>query len=330
LRPSSAALCAALLAGCGGGIQPAGVGGSATLVTPDRVATYFVPDRGASWMTRDAASAKSLLYVSDAGTFDVDVYTFPGLTPAGKLTGFVEPQGECSGKNGEVWITNTVSQQILEFAHGGKHAIRTLTDPTGYPGGCAVDASTGDVAVTNIFNSSGGGEVLIYRGGRGTPAPYFNPAVTYYYFDGYDSSGNLYVSGATSGGSYVLSFLRRGRRSMESFPLHGGTIHFAGSVQWLGKTLALGDQECDGKKSACFYEVSVSRTSAKIIGKTTLTGSCDVAQGWIEGGRLAAGNFDNCGGDRSGAYLWKYPGGGASIRGVRGLTRPIGATISTR
>ncbi len=287
-------------------------------------------DRSASWMASDAAAAKSLLYVSDAGTFDVYVYTFPELKPAGKLTGFVEPQGECSDRGGNVWITNTVSQVILEFAHGGKHAIRTLNDPTGYPGGCAVDASTGDLAVTNVFDSSGGGEVLIYHGGHGTPTAYFNPVVTYYYFDGYDAAGNLYVSGSTGGGAYVLSLLAHGKHAMESLSVHGATIHFPGSVQWIGTGLVLGDQECDGKKGACFYEASVRGTLAKITRKTALSGSCDVAQAWIQNGRLAAGDYDDCRRDRSGAYLWRFPGGGAAIRTATGLMRPIGATISNR
>jgi hypothetical protein len=307
---------ALLLAGCGAGL-------------PTRTATSS-SDRSASWMASDAAAAKSLLYVSDAGTFDVYVYTFPELKPAGKLTGFDEPQGECSDKSGDVWITNTVSQQILEFAHGGTHAIRTLNDPTGYPGGCAVDTSTGDLAVTNIFDNSGAGEVLVYRGGRGTPSPYSNPAVTYYYFDSYDAAGNLYVSGSTGRGAYVLSLLAHGRHAMTSLSLRGGTIHFPGSVQWLATALVLGDQECDGKKGACFYEATVRGTLAKITRKTALTGSCDVAQAWIQGGRLSAADYNDCRRSRSGAYLWKYPGGGTAIRSVTGLMRPIGATISNR
>jgi hypothetical protein len=316
LRRNGVALGIALLAGCGGGLP-----------APPAAAPA---DRGASWMASDAALAKSLLYVSDAGTFDVDVYTFPDLKPAGKLTGFDEPQGECTDASGNVWITNTVSQQILEFSHGGKHAIRKLRDPTGYPGGCAVDARGGDVAVSNFYDSSGAGEVLIYHGGRGTPTPYANPAVTYYYFDGYDAAGNLYVSGATGGGSYVLSVLARGRHALTSLSVRGGTIHFPGSVQSVGKTLVLGDQECDGKKGACFYQASRSGMSVKITRKTTLTGSCDVAQAWIQDGRLAAADYDDCGRDRSGAYLWSYPGGGTALRRATGLSRPIGAAISNR
>ena len=308
----------AWLGGCARATQPAVAVGGARV------------DRSPSWMAEGAPAAKSLLYVSDAGTFDVDVYTFPDLKPAGKLTGLSEPQGECSDSHGNVWIANTVSLQILEYAHGGKHAIRTLRDPTGYPGGCAVEAASGDVAVTNFFNGSGAGGVLIYRAGRGTPTPYFNPAVTYYYFDGYDAAGDLYVSGASGGGTYVLSVLPHGRHALTSLSVRGATIHFPGTVQWLGKTLVLGDQECDGKKSACFYEGSRSGMSVTITHKTALVGSCDVAQGWIQSGRIAGADYDDCGGGRSGAYLWKYPGGRAALRRVTGLVRPIGATISNR
>jgi len=307
--------------------SPAVAGAASTLVTPER--TEAIVDRSPSWMAGGATSAKSLLYISDPGTFDVDVYTFPDLKIAGKLTGFDEPQGECSDKLGNVWITNTVSEDVLEYAHGGKHAIHTLADPTGYPGACAVDASSGDVAVTNVFNvNSGGGEVLIYRGGRGTPSPYVNPGVTYYYFDGYDDAGNLYVSGSTGAGTYVLSLLGHGKHAMQTVSVQGVTIHFPGTVQWVGSGLVLGDQECDGQKAACFYTASVSGTVATITHKTALAGACDVAQATLRDGRLAAGDYDDCSGVRSGAYLWKYPGGGTATRHVTGLSRPIGATIS--
>ncbi|MFZ0363729.1 MAG: hypothetical protein WAL67_05940, partial [Candidatus Cybelea sp.] len=71
------------LAACGGSQPQPGL----TLQAQSRVATViddraFTPDRGASWMA-PAAKSSSLLYVSDLGTFDVNVYAFPSLKPAG-------------------------------------------------------------------------------------------------------------------------------------------------------------------------------------------------------------------------------------------------------
>ncbi len=281
-------------------------------------------------MLRDAASAKSLLYVSSSQNFDVYVYTYPELKLAGKLTGFIQPQGECTDKKGNVWITSTGSEQIFQFPHGGKSPIATLIDPLGYPVGCAVDSKTGDVAVANIFDFSGDGELLIYKGGRGTPVPYFNPEQSGYYFDGYDAAGDLYVSGTARDGAYALSVLAHGKHTLASVALQGGTINYPGSVQAIGSSLVLGDQECGKTMSSCFYQASISGRNARITRKTTLDGACDVAQGWIQNGKLAGGDYDDCGRNRSGAYLWPFPGGGTPAHGVTGVAKPIGTTISNK
>ena len=91
-----------------------------------------------------------LLYLSDAGTNDVVVYRYPSLVEAGVLTGFDEPQGECVDKAGNVWITNSLVSNVLEYAHGGTTAIATLSDRGQYPVGCSVDEKSGTLAVSNI------------------------------------------------------------------------------------------------------------------------------------------------------------------------------------
>ena len=50
------------------------------------------PDTSRSRMLTNATSSE-LLYVSDVGTNDVYVYTYPARTLVGTLTGFKEPQG---------------------------------------------------------------------------------------------------------------------------------------------------------------------------------------------------------------------------------------------
>ncbi len=66
----------------------------------------------------------------DAGT--VLIYTYPGLKPAGSLSGFSTPAGMCvDPKSGNVWITDTLRSDVVEFAHGGTTPIQTLTDGDG-------------------------------------------------------------------------------------------------------------------------------------------------------------------------------------------------------
>jgi hypothetical protein len=328
-RSGVAATVIALTACSGGASQPPLGSPPVALTSVADATTIARPDRGSSWMARSPETSQSLLYISDEGTFDVYVYSFPALKRVGTLTGFSQPQGDCVDRNGNVWIASTQVHQILEFAHGGKSAIHILVDPTGYPVGCAIDPTTGNLAVTNFFDFSGAGSVMIYRKARGTPTPYANPKAYYYYFAGYDPKGNLYVSGRTGGNSYILSVLPHGKTSMATVSISGGSIQFPGTVQWAGSSLVLGDQKCDRIKSSCFYRTDVSGTVARIVGTTRLTGSCDVVQAWIQNAQLAAGNYAACGGHASSTTdVWPFPAGGKATKSVRGVTAPVGATIS--
>ncbi len=279
-------------------------------------------------MSAAAKTSPELLYVSDLGTFDVDVYRFPSLARAGKLTGFDEPQGECTDAEGNVWIANTRVSQMLAFAHGGTSPIATLNDPLGYPSGCAVDPTSGDLAVTNLYGFSGAGSVLVYKHARGTPTSYANPNQFYYYFGGYDRKGDLYVSGSTSKKAFLLSVLPHGRSSMSTVAIAGGKIYFPGTVAWIGSTLVLGDQRCNDRASSCFYELSVSGMSARITGTTSLKGACDVAQAYVGASRLAGGDYDYCKDGRGCTDVWPFPAGGSPKIRVSGPRMPVGAALS--
>jgi hypothetical protein len=270
-----------------------------------------------------------LLYVSDVGTFTVHVYTYPALKPAGKLTGFNEPQGLCADSAGNVWVTNTNVYQVREYAHGGTTPIATLHDDFGYPVGCAVDPSSGNLAVTNLQNFSGAAIVLLYKHARGTPAVYSNKDIAYYYFAGYDGSGNLYVSGQTSQHGFALGVLARGAKSISGVAVSGGTIYFPGTVAWNGSNLVLGDQRCKNSASSCLYRLTVSGKTAHVVGSTPLGGACDVAQAWVGASRVAAGEYQSCSHGPSGAALWRYPAGGKPAAQVTGLLQPVGAVVSS-
>jgi hypothetical protein len=293
------------------------------------LAAVNASDRAASWMSPAAAAAKSLLYVSDAQAWDVYVYTFPDLKRTGILTGFRRPEGECSDVKGDVWITDNEDQEIVRYHRGGTKIVGVLADPLGYPAGCAIDPHSGDLAVTNLFDFSGNGGVLIYRKAAGTPRPYTNPSQYYYYLDSYDDKGNLYVSGKTSSDSYTLSVLARGKDSMATVSVSGARIFVPGTVQWTGSSLLLGDQHCGGAKTSCLYEAVVSGTKARITHKVPLAGSCDVVQVAFEKGRIAGGDYWRCGpAGHNSTDIWAYPRGGRPIKAVTGIHAPVGATIS--
>jgi hypothetical protein len=111
------------------------------------------------------------------------------------LTGaFNSPLGECADAVGDVWITNLGSREIIEYAHGGTEPIATLTEPPAEkPQACSIDPTTGNLAVTNPT------DVAIYAGATGTPTTYSDPAIYTLWYCAYDSSGNLFADGETSG-----------------------------------------------------------------------------------------------------------------------------------
>lgn len=324
---------AAALGACGGlphgePIAEATARTDATYLTAAGRAT--TPDGAPSWTLAGAKSAATLLYVSDLETFDVDVYSYPSLARIGKLTGFNEPQGECTDGDGDVWIASTRDYKMYEFAHGGKRPIVTLTDPLGYPAGCAIDPTSGDLAVANIEDYSGSASVLIYKHARGTPAVYSNRDQIANYFAGYNGKGDLYVSGKTNSKTYSLSVLTHGRSSMSSVAIKSGTIYFPGTVAWHGATLVLGDQKCKQRASSCLYQLAVSGTTARITRRIALHRACDVAQALVGSMKITGGDYDYCGKGSSSVNIWPYPAGGHAVRHVTGLRMPVGVALSIR
>ncbi len=303
----------------------------AALLAVTACSTHAVPPleqpASVSWMARGASSAAKLLYVTDLTTFDVDVYAFPSLAHVGKLTGFKEPQGECTDSAGDVWIASALNQQIVQYAHGASSPIAKLSDPVGYPVGCAVDPASGDLAVTNHDNFSGAASVLVYRHARGTPVSYSNAVQYYDAFAAYDAAGDLYVSGASAKNAYALAVLRHGQRSMSILRVTGGKLYVPGTVELRNATLVLGDQRCGNRAASCLYEASVSGDTATIRRTTHLLGACDVAQAWVGDGEVAGGAYA-CDYRRSTVALWAYPSGGKPQAQAGGVRHPVAAVLS--
>jgi len=331
----SSALCA-----CGGGVPQSAL--SAT--SPDRVLTSvargvapFHPDRRRSWISSELAeTASPVLFVSDSGTADVYIYTLPALKLVGTVTGFTQPQGECSDNKGDVWVTDTNAQTIYELSHKGQ-LENELTESHGYPAGCAFDSTTGNLAVMNLFGTgTTSGDVLIYAHASGSPKAYTNPAQFYYSFGGYDTSGNLFFDGRTPGGGFILSELSQGASSAHTIKLSGGTIYFAGMVQWNSAKhdLLVGDQSCDNKYASCLYTLTISGSTGTITASTAFdnysgTAICDLAQGVEFNNEIAGSDYDFCDSIPSSTYLWPYPSGGKpSDYNSTTDSAPIGAAIS--
>jgi hypothetical protein len=330
------ALCA-----CSASSVPQSAGSTQPLRTLTSVARWTPPSqpavRAKSWLSPELRRAAApLLFVSDAGTAEVYIYKLTTLKLMGTITGFSEPQGECSDTRGDVWIADTIAQKIYEVSHHGR-LENELADKSGYPVACAWDKKSGDLAVMNIFNAgSVAGEVLVFKKGSNTGTPYQNSQQYYYNFGGYDKRGNLFFDGRDANGNFMLSELPRGSESAHTVILTGGTIYFPGMVQWdpSNNDLIVGDQSCGNSYTSCLYSVTVAQSSGTIGTQTPLQNSaggqlCDLVQGAELNGTIAGSDFDFCGSTPSATYVWPYPAGGApSVYTKSASSIPVGAAIS--
>jgi hypothetical protein len=312
----------ALLAGCGESQWPTGTPyatpPSALSVPPSLVH----PDRRPSWMAPDA-KAQKLLYVSDTGNDDVDVYPYPRGKSIGTLTGFHEPAGLCANKAGDIWVVNNASSTIVEYAHAGKTPKATLNNPGASALlGCSVDPTTGNLAVTDWGGlSSGGAGVWIYAGAKGSPKEHRHSTLQRAYFCGYDNRGNLFVDGLDGKSTFELLELRNGGTSLQPIALNQ-TVNYPGGVEWDGEYVAVGDQTYQDRHESAIDRISVSGSKGTVEGTTLLTGSCDVTQFWISNAVIAP---DVCANTVS---TYHYPAGGKPSKTLRGFQFPEGTAVS--
>jgi hypothetical protein len=285
-------------------------------------AAQAVVDGHRSWMASDAKS-QDLLYVADLTTNHVNVYAYPGGSLKGVLKGFSAVHSECVDASGNVFIANGGANELLEYAHGGAAPIKTYPEP-GFTHGCAIDPTTGDLAVLHDPPSSGPGGISIYHKAQGKPKEYTTPNVFRAYFIGYDGKGNLFVDGTDMHVTFELAELPAKSKAFEAATLNQSIV-LPGAIQWDGKHLAVGDQVSIYGPST-IYEFSISGTKGTLVGTTPLADSCDVLQFWIQGQNVIAGN--DC---APHVLYFTYPGGGTSTKTIaRKLVQPVGVTVSLK
>jgi hypothetical protein len=262
-----------------------------------------------SWMKPGLANQK-LLYVSDEAAGVVNVYTYPGLTFAGQLTGFSVPTGECTDRAGNVWIADQNQKAVYEYAHGGTSPINTLTDTMINPVGCALNLKNGDLAVANGINT-----VLIFHNAAGAPTTYASQQFSTTEFLGYDNHGNLFVDGNDNANAFHYAELPAGGSTFTDITL-STTPSQPGNVQWDGTYMAVGDAA-----SSNIYRTQGSN----IVGTVTVSATCQ-GQFYITPSDKNIVVPDGCNAD---ADTYVYPAGGSPIKIVTGgLQHPGGAVIS--
>jgi NHL repeat len=308
------------------------VGLSACGTAHDMVSTAsFLPNGGAarvsvrSWMSTEArAKTSKLLYVSDPGTNDVDVYSYPKGKLVGTLTGFNEPWGLCSDRAGNVFVADVWNYRVVEYAHGGTDPIQIIARKRGHPISCSVDPQSNHLAVVYYFlhNPHRRTEVAIYAAETGVPKLYGGSKIANgFNACAYDNRGNLFVDGLFGYVSSVvgLAELPNGAKHLVEIDLPNHIGHLSG-IQWAGNHLAMGDQSLSGSYPAMIYQYNIDGTRATQVGTTQLFGTTGLQQFWADGARVSAPSGS--------VRLYHYPAGGMPVKTLGGFTNPFGITLS--
>ena len=226
------------------------------------------------------AKNADLVYVTNTTNSTVSVYALGTHKLEGLLMGVNQPYGLCSDAQGNVWVVSWGNNKIIKYAHAGTQPLETLTvhDPNADLYDCAVDPTTGNLAVTNWGPHNWyHGDVLIYSQGQGSPKAYVGAAVWFYYGCSYDNKGNLFVDGwdAYLNGYVGLGVLPKGGKSFQTINLVPSMQPpMLGTVRWDGKYVAIGDWEW-------IDEYAVKGSYAYIHGTTRLTDRWPVGTFWI-------------------------------------------------
>jgi hypothetical protein len=256
----------------------------------------------------------------------VIIYSFPFAKVVGVLRGLDSPAGECVDSAQNVWITETYASKLVEYARGGTKPIAKLADTEQYPTDCSIDPITGNLAVANAQNSSGGqGSIAIYTGASGTPRLYSSSKLYYPFFLGYDDASNLFIDGEGQDGAFVFGELPAGSGKFTKIPLHKA-FELAGGVLWDGAYVTVGDEG-----AGVVYQTTGA--GGQIVGTTQLSGAQNVVQFSIpklgnakqkqQGSKLVGPNLNG-----ASVMFWKYPSGGNAIKTVDGPDAPFGTAIS--
>ncbi len=253
------------------------------------------------------------MYVADSAANAVLVYTYPQLTGAGMLTGFVAVEGVCTDRRGYVWVLSN-DETVTEFAHGGTQSLNVLRTGNYYgdPGvttGCSVNPQTGDLAV------SGYDGVTVFLNGQQNHLTFLDGDFSKVAYVAYDNRGNLYMDGTTSASGFLFAELAAGSSAISETTLGGGTVPAAGGIQWDGHYLDVGDSSSG----------NIYRTDGAAILGIVSTGAACGGQFAITGNRKRVVVPEFCSG-ATGVY--GYPSGGPASKTIRGQSQPMGAAIS--
>lgn len=264
--------------------------------------------------------------VYDAAYGQVAIYSYPGGSKVGVLTGFSNAAGICSDTGGNIWVVDETTggrkSTLFEYAHGGSTPIATLHLQQQGAETCAVDPSTGDLAVGTKKS-----EVAIWKKGSGSPKIYSTLGfVKSVQTMTYDDEDNLYMRSYRSGNT---GWLPKGGSAVERFD-----VYQLGAYSWDGTRLVITGLSKGYAEPITEYELIGN--SGKVVGHVSLK-DCAVYNLThyskhyepslsIEGSALAI----TCGlNETASLNFYKYPAGGKPIKSIYGLAGHVAISVGS-
>ena len=298
-------LCAAavVLAGCSGSQPPIGAPGAMPQSQTSAIATRA--KRGGSWMLPEAKSS-NLLYVADSAS-GVYVFTYPKGRQVG-LLGVNATGGLCSDKAGDVFVTDFIDEQVVEYPHGGKRAIAKLY-PDAQPRDCSVDPVTGNLATVNldVDNTT---SVSVFKSASGGPTKYTEPNAGLGPTCSYDGAGNLYLAAGTKSQPFLIAELPYGGGNFTNITVKG-SFRGGNFLEWDGTYVAV--TNAYPKRPVIVSRIEVSGSTGSVVGTTKLRDSYGYLKYfWIGNGTLFT-PFSGGGPKARRIGAWHYPGGGNPV-----------------
>lgn len=266
------------------------------------------------------AEGHDLLYVSNQGGPNMLVFSYPEGRLFGQLRVAHYPFGLCVDGSQNVWIageTDLDTFNVSEYAHGTTHRKASVRDKTGAAIGCAIDPTTGDLAVVNQTNaSSRQGNITVHSFADKSDKVYTNPKLYYYRGATYDGAGNLFAAGIDDSSAPVLAELPHNSGKFVTLKMNAKIYDISG-VLWDGKYVVVGSAGY-----AVLYRFTISGSRAVFYDKVSLPGEAGTTPS-IVGARAIGGDFE------WNLFYWRYPDGGTTknIRSRR-LSEPAAVVLS--
>jgi hypothetical protein len=262
----------------------------------------------------------------------VTVYRYWQRELVGTLTGFAKPKGECVDRDRNIYITDRVAEDIVEFRHASTQRAAVLSDSGFQDYACSVDPTTGNLAVANSYQANGSaGGIAIYKHATGSPELYRIRGAPNPQTCGYDASGDLLVAS---------DYLRDGEQdvSLAYLPKGGSTfIHLDLDVSG-SQAEGVYNVQWDGMYWALLYNNNIVRFQIANDGRATYEGITYLHGNAEDESRFYIAAFTNTlrkqetqivAAQARGVLSWKYASGGRSIGSIsKTLDNPYGVAVS--